>query len=76
MFNYTTDFGSATVDWSVAATYNETEVTKVRATPPELGTTQSLFDKVALSDLEDTVPKYLVNLGAVLRVGPRDVERP
>jgi iron complex outermembrane receptor protein len=64
MFDYTTDIGSAKAIWSVAATYNETEVTSVRATPPEFGTTQSLFDRVALSDLEETAPKYLVNLGA------------
>ena len=67
MFNYSTDFSAVNVDWSVAATYNETEVTKVRATPPEFGTTQVLFDQEALSDLEDTMPNYLVNLGAVLK---------
>ncbi len=67
MFNYSTDFSWADVDWSIAATYNETEVTKVRATPPEFGTTQPLFDLEALSDLEDTMPNYLVNLGAVFR---------
>ena len=67
MFNYSTVFSWADVDWSIAATYNETEVTKVRATPPEFGTTQPLFDLEALSDLEDTMPNYLVNLGAVFR---------
>jgi iron complex outermembrane recepter protein len=67
MFNYSTNFSWADVDWSIAATYNETEVTKVRATPPEFGTTQPLFDLEALSDLEDTMPNYLVNLGAVFR---------
>jgi iron complex outermembrane receptor protein len=67
MFNYSTDFSWANIDWSIAATYNETEVTKVRATPPEFGTTQPLFDLEALSDLEDTMPNYLVNLGAVFK---------
>ena len=62
-FNYGMELGSANVDWSVAATYNKTEVTSVRATPTELGT-QPLFDKVALSDLQDTAPKFLINLGA------------
>ena len=66
-FNYTTDYSWATVDWSVAATYNDTEVTKVRDTPPEFGTTQALFDQEALADLEDTMPDYLVNLGAVFK---------
>ncbi|MEO8019403.1 MAG: TonB-dependent receptor [Pseudomonadota bacterium] len=64
MFDFATDLIGAKVDWTVAATYNETEVTAVRPTPVEFGTTQSLFDKVALSDLEETSPKYLVNLGA------------
>ena len=44
MFDYTSDFGSANVDWSASATYTETEVTGVRDTPPELGT-QPLFDQ-------------------------------
>ena len=48
----------------MAANYNKTEVTKVRATPAEFGTTQALFDQEALADLESTMPNYLVNLGA------------
>ena len=63
MFDYVSDFSSFDINWSVAATYNETEVTDVRDTPPELGT-QPLFDQEALSDLQDTAPLYLVNLGA------------
>jgi len=63
MFSYTTDLGSAKVDWSAAATYNKTEVTSVRETPVELGT-QPLFDLVALGDLTETSPKFLLNLGA------------
>jgi iron complex outermembrane recepter protein len=63
MFDYGMELGSANVDFSVGATYAKTEVTSVRETPTELGT-QPLFDKVALSDLQDTSPKYVVNLGA------------
>jgi len=63
MFDMVTDLDAVNITWSVAATYTETEVTKVRSTPTELGTTP-LFDKVALGDLSDTAPKYLVNLGA------------
>jgi iron complex outermembrane receptor protein len=66
MFDFRSDFDSLKVDWTVAATYNKTEVTSVRETPAELGT-QPLFDQVALSDLEDTAPKYVVNLGAAMR---------
>ncbi len=64
MFDWATDFDTVNIGWSVAATYTETEVTKVRATPPELGTNQPLFDKVALGDLTETAPEFLVNLGA------------
>jgi iron complex outermembrane recepter protein len=63
MFEYKSELIGASVDWSIAATYNKTEVTGIRATPVELGT-QPLFDEVALSDLQDTAPRYLVNLGA------------
>ena len=66
-FDFASEFDALKIDWSVAATYTQTDVTKVRATPAEFGTTQPLFDQVAISDLEDTAPKYLVNLGANLR---------
>ncbi|HEV7605698.1 MAG TPA: TonB-dependent receptor [Steroidobacteraceae bacterium] len=62
-FDFASELGSAKVDWSIAATYNKTDVTSVRETPVELGS-QPLFDLVALSDLTDTAPKFLVNLGA------------
>ena len=64
MFNWFTDFDPVSVDWSIAANYNKTEVTGVRATPEEFGTEQALFDAEALADLETTMPRYLVNLGA------------
>lgn len=64
MFNYLTEFSSVHVDWSVAANYNKTEVTRVRATPAEFGTDQALFNEEALADIETTMPRYLVNLGA------------
>jgi iron complex outermembrane receptor protein len=66
-FSYSSDFESLDVDWSIAANYNKTEVTKVRDTPAEFGTTQALFDAEALADLELTMPRYLVNLGAVMQ---------
>jgi iron complex outermembrane receptor protein len=64
MFDLATEFDTVNVIWSVAATYTDTEVTDVRATPPELGTSQPLFDRVALGDLTESAPKFLVNLGA------------
>jgi iron complex outermembrane recepter protein len=65
-FSKLSSFDSLSVNWTAAANYNKTEVIKVRATPAEFGTTQSLFDKEALADLETTMPRYLVNLGATL----------
>lgn len=67
VFDYRTGYGPVQVDWSASATYNNTDVTSIRATPAALGTTQPLFDKVALSDLQDTVPEYVLNLGGTMR---------
>jgi iron complex outermembrane receptor protein len=55
------------VNWSASATYNKTDVTSIRATPAALGTTQALFDKAALSDLQDTSPEYVLNLGGTFQ---------
>lgn len=63
VFDYLTDYGPVQVDWSASATYNKTDVTSIRATPAALGTSQPLFDKVAISDLQDTSPDYVLNLG-------------
>jgi iron complex outermembrane receptor protein len=67
VFNYQTEYGAVQVDWSASATYNKTDVTSIRATPPELGTSQPLFDQVALSDLQDTAPEYVLNLGGTFQ---------
>ena len=51
------------IDWTLAANYNTTVVTGVRATPPQLAASgQSLFDKVAISTLETASPKVKVIL--------------
>jgi iron complex outermembrane recepter protein len=67
VFDYQTEYGPVQVDWSASATYNKTDVTSIRATPPQLGTSQALFDKVALSDLQDTAPEYVLNLGGTFK---------
>ena len=67
VFNYVTDLGPVQANWSASATYTDTEITKIRDTPPELGTTQPLFDKVALSDIRDTSPDYVLNLGGTFK---------
>ncbi len=66
MFDYAQELGGMGITWSAAANYNKTEVTKVRATPVEFGTTQALYDDEALADIEDTTPRFLLNLGATL----------
>jgi hypothetical protein len=50
------------VDWSIEATWNETTITKVIASPAQLGG-QPLFDATAFSDLTTASPKLVVNLG-------------
>jgi iron complex outermembrane receptor protein len=56
------------VTYSIGATYNDTVITRVRATPPQLGSTP-LFDATAVSDLTTANPKYIVNLGALGQFG-------
>ncbi|MGV7207906.1 TonB-dependent receptor plug domain-containing protein [Oxalobacteraceae bacterium A2-2] len=56
------------VDWSLAANYNKTEVTKVNQAPAQL-LPQTLLDQTAISDIETASPKVRVNLGALWKVG-------
>jgi iron complex outermembrane recepter protein len=59
------------VDWSLGATYNQTSITSIRATPSQLSAApagenpQTLFDATALSDLSTASPRYVINLGAL-----------
>ncbi|MEJ0098890.1 MAG: TonB-dependent receptor [Pseudomonadota bacterium] len=64
------DWGS--INWTVGGTYTKTRVGKVRPTPVELAS-QTLFDAEALSNLEDTAPDYVFNVGGLLKVGPVSV---
>lgn len=62
--SYSDDYGRlGRVDWSLAANYNETEVTDIKPAPAQLAP-QGLFDATAISDLETASPKYRVVLGA------------
>lgn len=56
------DWGS--VQWSLIANYNETDVTKIKAPPAQL-TGASLFDLSAIANLETASPKYRLVAGAV-----------
>jgi iron complex outermembrane receptor protein len=62
-FPFQYDFGK--INWSVAATYNKTEITKYAASPAKLGGTP-LYDVEAYSELTTASPKYVINLGAEL----------
>jgi iron complex outermembrane receptor protein len=58
------------VDWSLAASWNSTTVTKVNQAPTQLQQpasekSQTLLDKTALSQLETASPRWRANLGAV-----------
>lgn len=60
------DYGE--IQWSATANYNETKVTKIKAPPAQLAGA-SLFDKGAISNLEDASPKYRFVLGGLWSLG-------
>ena len=62
-FPYEYNFGK--INWSVAANYNKTQITKEAATPAALSGA-TLYDQQAYSYLTDANPKYVVDLGAAL----------
>ncbi|MFI4889330.1 MAG: TonB-dependent receptor plug domain-containing protein, partial [Steroidobacterales bacterium] len=62
-FPFQYDFGK--INWSIAATYNKTEITKYASSPAKLGNTP-LYDVEAYSELTTASPKYVINLGADL----------
>ena len=63
------------VDWSIAATYNQTSALSVRDTPAALAAApagqppQNLFNGTAITDLTTASPKYVVNLGGLWTMG-------
>lgn len=71
VLGFRTPLGAGMIDWTLAANYNRTKVTKVRAAPVELAASgQQLFDRVAISILETASPRYKVVLGGVYSAGP------
>jgi iron complex outermembrane receptor protein len=70
MATYATDFGDyGTVDWSLAANYNKTDVKKVNAPPSNVNQAVGLFDKYAQASLTKTTPKFRATAGAFWKLG-------
>jgi iron complex outermembrane receptor protein len=67
VFDFPVDYGFASIDWTIGATYSSTSVTKVRNTPAALAG-QPLFDATAISDLTTANPKFVANLGGNLKM--------
>ncbi|MCP5412232.1 MAG: TonB-dependent receptor [Alphaproteobacteria bacterium] len=66
--NYYTDYDAwGTVDWTLAANFNETTLSWVRATPAPL-VPQPLFSPSALSNLTTASPKEKVTFGALWNI--------
>jgi iron complex outermembrane receptor protein len=63
VFQYGVDYPLGHVNYSIGATYNDTYVSKIPATPPQF-VGQTLYDATATSDLTSASPKFVVNLGA------------
>lgn len=74
-FHFPADYRFGHVDWSVGATWNQTQITRVPPTPATLAgtaggqSTLSLYDATALSDLTTASPHYVLNLAAMWTVG-------
>jgi len=68
VLNYPTEYPFGRFDWTLGATWNETTITSVIASPAALGG-QPLFNATAYSDLTTASPKLIVNLGLTWTMG-------
>jgi iron complex outermembrane receptor protein len=62
-FQFPVDYGLAHVNYTIGATYNDTVLTRLPATPAQF-VGQPFYDLTAISDLTTANPKFVVNLGA------------
>ncbi|MGR4865292.1 TonB-dependent receptor plug domain-containing protein [Caulobacter sp. LARHSG274] len=63
---YYTDFDAwGRIDWSLSASYNKTEVTKIAPNPSGLDSRLTLFDAIAIANLETTSPKFKIIAGGL-----------
>ena len=65
---YNTGFDWGSIDWTVAANYNKTEVLDTKAAPASLGGA-TMYSLSGLSNIETNSPEYRINLGARISVG-------
>ncbi len=65
---YNTGFDWGSIDWTVAANYNKTEVLSAKAAPASLGGA-TMYSEVSLLNLETDSPEYRLNLSARVNVG-------
>ena len=65
---YNTGFDWGSIDWTLAANYNKTEVLSAKAAPASLGGA-TMYDAVSLLNLETDSPDYRVNLSARVNLG-------
>ena len=65
---YNTGFDWGSIDWTLAANYNKTEVLSAKAAPASLGGA-TMYDAVSLLNLETDSPEYRVNLSARMNLG-------
>ena len=72
VFNFPYEYSFGNIVYSIAATYNKTEVTKYAGTPVALAGT-ALYDVGAYSELTTASPRYVVNFGALLTVNKLSV---
>ncbi len=73
VITYNTSLGNyGHIDWSLSGAYNNTAVTRIAATPKAVAP-QLLFDKNAISTVEDAPPKFKAIAGAVWTHGPLSV---
>ena len=74
MVSLRTPFAGGNIDWSLAANYNDSKVTKIRGTPATIAASgQKLFDQVAISNLETASPRFKGTLSGTYSAGPLSV---
>jgi iron complex outermembrane receptor protein len=61
--------GLGRIDWSLAANYNKTVLTKIGGPPSNINPLQGVVDKYAASNLTKTTPKIRATLSALWSIG-------